>query len=179
MSTIEERVREILEGSLPHTVATVRIEYLLAKSLDALEERVEEMDRSARDTDLRVDAVEGNFYAQWDAARDAVLAMKPRLDMHRDKILELEARVHLLNLERAMDAPAPKPNTEPSELVKLVRDRSHDPMYAAMGGHPYGSRHYWRGTNAYAEDAILAVANWLAVEQYAHAAAALRAQLEP
>jgi prefoldin subunit 5 len=90
----------------------------------------------------------------------------------------------------------PKPNTEPSELLTMVRDRAIDPMYEALGAPRFFSPHrvpHWRGTNAYAEDAIHTFANWLdaeadraraarlmtAADRYAGAARHVRAQLEP
>ena len=118
--------------------------------------------------------------------RAEIKVLGARLDSHRNKILELEARVHLLNLERAMDAPVrekanatPKPNTGPSELVKMVRDAAIDPMFRALYGKGELSEPTWRGTNAYAKDAILAVAEFLEQAGFAGTAGSLRAHMEP
>jgi hypothetical protein len=124
--------------------------------------------------------------------RADIRTMYARLDAHRHKIRDIESALAMLLGEPAPSVVTytttgdePKPNTEPSELVKLVRDRSHDPMFRELYGKGELCGPDWRGTNHYARLAILAVADWLErfeyplICDYRTTAKCLRSQLEP
>ena len=153
--------------------------------LDSLEERVEEMDRSARDTDRRVDVLEKRFGAleeRVNGALDRAVWLLQEPEPTKPDPIEKFKMEAMLNTEPAKNAPRPTPPEnityrewqdipkpgdldlpEPVEspvmpLVEEVRIKAIDPIYRHMGGR-HNTPYYWPGTNAYARDAVLAVAD--------------------
>ena len=112
-----------------------------------------------------------------------------RLDALEERIAMLEARPILHERDEDghwicccgdhLEESAPAELRAAGDLLTLVRDAAIDPKFRALYGQGELSAPNWKGTNAYAKDAILAVADWLYADGWVSIPERIRAQLEP